>query len=377
MWLALVLVMIGSYVPADATPFTWGDNVPPQKWPAGATINVWIQNIDPQGPNSRQQLFADGINRWAAELDRGYTINVNLGDPPSGTNNLVKFTWAAPGTALSDPNLILNGNDGITEASSDGTKIVSARGIIDNTLTTNSPSEREYIRNLGMHEFTHALGLADDTNGRVTNHEVQNDGNAMQFNDQDRAEITQLYGRPSGGGPKGIVQRINAGGGTGMYIYDYNFEGDRNEHVSLITLHIDPELVRDVKSPEGWLFLDPRYPTHYQIEPYYKGYMEDGTTNPSPWSLTDPVNYLAFRSSGPQYNLTLDNPYLTITVFTENDMVGQITTWSGIDLQWVDGPVRRSVVTPSVSQWGLIILAALLLAAGTIAIVRRRQRVSA
>ena len=37
---------------------------PPLKWADGTTLNVWIQKVDPDGPDSRQRLFADGIQRW-------------------------------------------------------------------------------------------------------------------------------------------------------------------------------------------------------------------------------------------------------------------------------------------------------------------------
>ncbi len=174
------------------------------RWPAGATINVWIQNIDPEGDDSRQKLFADGINRWPATFDRGYTINVNLGNPPANTPNLVRFTWVPPGTKRGGLKLAPLG--GITGAEVDvaTNQITGGQGIIDNTVPNGTAAQRQFIANLGMHEFTHALGLADDRNGVVTNSKIAPTG-VMAFNARDLAEITLLYGRPptqGGGGPR-------------------------------------------------------------------------------------------------------------------------------------------------------------------------------
>lgn len=338
--LMFVLTMLLS-LPTWATPFTWGDRIiEPLRWPAASTINVWVQNIDTAGLNSRQQLFADGISRWAAELDRGYTINVNVGDPPAGTTNLVRFTWAAPGTTFRG--FTLDGNQGAAgpNPNATNTAIASAEGVISNTLPATTAAQREFVRNLGMHEFTHALGLADDAAGTVTNHLVRNDGAAMTFNERDRTEITTLYLRPAGGGPRGQATRQNAGGGTGTYIYDYNFEGLASEHIPLITLGIDPKLVTSVDVPTGWLFLNPNSSsTHDPNAPFYQDYMVDGTPVPEPWSIIEPLDYLAFRSISPLFDLTTLNQLLTFTVHASGDRVGTINTWAGLSDQQLEGPI--------------------------------------
>ena len=337
-WLTAVAAAISFQTPASATPFNWGDDlVKPLRWPAGATINVWIDNLDAESPRlpTRQRLFADGIERWRTELEsRGYKLSVNLGTAPAGTANLVQFSWADEATGQL-AGLTLRNNSAVTQPvpNAGQTAIGSGKGLIRNNLERGNAMNQEFIRNLGMHEFAHAFGLADDdAAGRVTSHNVQNDGNPMQFNDRDRAELNQLLalgGRPRGDAFARVAE-------PGRYVYDFAFNGDAGDHVSLITLDIEPDLVASVLAPEGWLFLD--VPTD-RTSPFYRGYMEDGTTDPAPWSLEDPLDYLAFRSSEPVFDLTDDNPLLTFAIETRGDRVGIIDTWAGGELQQVEGPV--------------------------------------
>lgn len=315
------------------------------RWPAWSTINIFVQNIDPAGPNSRQQLFADGLGRWAAELGRGYTINVNLGDPPTPPPaNLVRFTWADPGTRLNGFELTALGAISTStwrrNAQTGDRDIFTGAGIISNRWTTGTGPERETLRNLGMHEMTHILGLADDANGRVTNTNVQL-GGVMAFNNRDRQEIAALYGRrPQDGGglaniPRGRLERMNSG--VGRYDYRASFEGDSNEIIDVITFDIDPNLVTGVQAPEGWLYMDPAEVALLgPAYPFFDEYMEDGTTVPAPWEALD---YLTFRSAGPPYDLSTTRPELDFSIFTVNDIPGFIFAHAGGDTQTLSGPV--------------------------------------
>ena len=326
-----------------ATPFPPGTI----RWPAGATIHVWIQNIDPEGDNSRQKLIAEGIERWGNLLGRGYTIVIHFGEPPEGATNVVHFTWVDPGTSLpgdeSPSPEEINGNDGLTECrtGADG-NIASGAGILDNTLPTNSGLAREYIRNLGMHEFTHALGLADDPNGVVTNHLIQNDGEPMEANPTDVAEITQLYGAVAAPNlrPRANGQRRNQGGGTGQYTYDFTFDGQESEHVTIISLDIEPQLVTSVTVPDGWVYLDPDSPSSYdRTSPFYDDYMEDCIVVPVPDPVYNRIDSLIFRSTNPDAALTTIHPTVTFVIETEFDIVGTITCPAGDGILLLEGPV--------------------------------------
>jgi len=313
------------------------------RWPAGATINIYIQNIDPAGPESRQRLFADGIERWRDELDRGYTINVMLGDPPDPPPaNLVRYTWADPGTmqgGLALPALgAISGSTWERNPATGARDIFAGSGIISNRWSTGTPVERETLRNLGMHEMTHILGLADDANGVVTKSNVQI-GGVMQFNQRDRAEIAALYGRRPNRQPpdvpRGRFELI--GHNPGEYVYQAAFEGNEEELIDVVTFDINPSLVTGVVPPPGWLFMDPAEVQAFGPDaPFFDDYMEDGAPDPPPWELLD---YLTFRSSAPIYDLTLGNPELTFTIFTAGDTTGTIWVHAGGGPQLVPGPV--------------------------------------
>lgn len=334
------------------------------RWPAGSTINIYVQNIDPAGANSRQRLFADGLERWPAELNRGYTINVNLGDPPDPPPaNLVRFTWADPGTKLNGLELTalgaISSSTWRKNAQTGDRDIFAGQGIISNRWTTGTPPERETLRNLGMHEMTHILGLADDAHGRVTNTNVQL-GGVMAFNDRDRQEIATLYGRKPqhpdlSNVPRGYLERTNAG--TGRYDYRATFEGDSSEIIDVITFDIDPSLVTGVVAPAGWLYMDPEEVALYgPTYSFFIDYMEDGTNDPAPWEHLD---YLTFRSSAPMYDLSTSNPLLDFSIFTTNDLLGTINAHAGGGAQWIPGPVPEP---------GTFVLLAL----GLLALPRRR-----
>jgi hypothetical protein len=316
-------------------------------WPKGATLEVYVQNIDADGANSRQQIVANGIKRWQNELARGYTINVHLGDPPQqAPENLIHFKWADPGTTMGDKKLTRTG--ALTRIKTDDpkkpTKIVTAEGIFSNQITAGAT-----LANTGMHEFTHALGLADDIYGRVTNTAVQV-GGVMAFNERDKKEIATLYGKnqpqnaPNSDQillsdppqlPRGRVEMLSDLGG--QYDYRVSFEGDETEIVDVVTFFIDPALVTGAVPPAGWLYLDPVEVAALGIDaPYFQDYMDDGFADPAPWEA---LNYIAFRATEEQYDLSLSNPELNFSIFTSNVETGFINVFAGNEHQQVPGPV--------------------------------------
>jgi hypothetical protein len=219
--------------------------------------------------------------------------------------------------------------------------------MIDNTLQTNTAEQRQFIRNLGAHEFGHVLGLADDPQASVMNVEIGS-GN-RPFSDRDRQEITALYGRRTARLPQEITALATSLSSVprgrielrrferGRYDYHISFEGITGELIDVITLFVNPSLVTGALAPDGWLFMDP---IDVQLlgpdAPYFRDYMVDGTDIPAPWET---LTYLAFRSPSLPADLRTERPELDFTIFTKNDTVGSIAAIAGGDIQSITGPV--------------------------------------
>ncbi len=121
-------------------------------------------------------------------------------------------------------------------------------------------------------------------------------------------------------------------------MFEFLSEGLADELVDVITLDIDPALVLGVVPPPGWDFLDPDDVLLLGPDaPFFDNYMEDGFINPPPWEVLD---YLTFKSTDPQFDLTQTNSSFEIQV-TANPTarLGQIEVWSGGSAQLVIGPV--------------------------------------
>ncbi len=344
---------------AHATPLTYGDQiVKPLTWPKNSTLNVYIQK-DPK-EKGRDQLVKEGVERWKATMAaRMITINVTIGDPPAGTENEVHYKWEAEDFRFDNLRKLRLGEfDGAGVAGYSRERLLIGKAFIHRDLPSENDAQKEYIRNLGEHEMTHILGMADDGNGSVTNHTQPNTARAL--NEQDTKEINLLYGTADTGGdnkPQGMGAKIGGGASDGFYKYHFVFQPGNPlvdptdpEHVSLINLGIDPSIVIGADLPPGWISLiNPGVPS--PSDPFFDGYMEDGVGDPSVWDPLNPISYIAFRTSpekalqdglSPSFDpaLTLDNSSFDITVFTKPGVIDQpISLWAGGELQFAEGPV--------------------------------------
>ncbi len=375
--LGLVAVVGLMAVAVQATPMSNGTdaNGNPKtalKFPAGSTINIYIE-ADASAPPDRSALLKEGMDRWVSEMAaRGITVNVTVGAVPNPPpSNLVEVTFEPDGTQLGGHTLGTGEgqNDGIGACYDDGTKLDGGKIIIRDGLAAGTDAEKEYLRNLGQHEVTHVLGLADDAAGEVTNHEQGTTANT--FNTTDKSEISQLY--PLTGQDSAQATGIVVPSGDLLvYDWDFTYDGLESDHVALILLHIEPDLVVDIIPPPGWIALNPADPAHYSLDyPFYEGYAEDWTCDQPLWSLdyTAPV---ALRALTEEATLSSSNPVVHVALIAQNAERGTIDAWAGGDVQTIEGPVAASgSPIPTVSEWGLIVLALLVLTAATILFRRR------
>lgn len=391
---AAVLVASLLELAALATPFTWSGLVKPPAWPTDdKTINVYIETDPDADPPDRSQLLKEGMERWNAELaDRGLQLNVvvgNVPDPPPDC--LVTCRYKPAGSSLEldkdnkDPKKLGEENDGLggakAEISDSGAQLVRGEIIILDNLPGGGEKEKEFLRNLGAHEITHVLGLADDSEGEVTDHEQGRD--PAEFNDHDRAEISTLYpkleeeeskaeGEEVPGGETDRVSAPIAIGGLESFTWQFTYVGPPDGHVSLITLGIDPSIIVDVICPPGWLCLNPADPGRLdRNSAYYIGYNEDGHPIPPPWTPL-PTPPVALRAAAPGAPLTTVNPTLFVTVVVRRHIRGQIDTWAGGNIQRLPGPLPAS--TPAIPALSLAGLVAFLLALAVFALLLLRRR---
>ena len=366
----MALLVFGVDVPSvHATPFTWAERLKkPLAWEKNSTINVFIQP-DPAG-QGRDQLLKEGVGRWKQVLkDRMITLNVTVGNPPAGATNVVHYHWVANGTTVNFTTEIRNidtkitveagTNDGAAfpTPSKDGRKIERGDAFVRNNLPATTDGQKETVRTIGQHEFVHILGSADDRAGDVTRHENP----STTLNERDLKELNSLYGTKTTGGsgkPTGRIQEISGSGTLGFFRYGLTFapanvlpDPTDPEHVSLITLGIDPHLVSHLDVPPGWIALVPTGPVDVHDPFFAEGYMLDGAGLPPPWDPLAPPQFIALRTSvaealadglPPDFDpaLSLDNPFLELTVLTKaGTPEGPIEVWAGGELQTVVGPV--------------------------------------
>ncbi|MDY6917397.1 MAG: hypothetical protein SVP26_05545 [Chloroflexota bacterium] len=277
--------------PAAATPFTYEGGVSPLKWPVGnqthpKVIKVCIQE-DPNKPPDRSALLKEGMERWNAELEpRGLKLEVTVGipDPPTGCDATCKYGSANDTLQMDqgDPEAPkLDGNDGLAGCGGGNGNITGGEILIKANLPAHNDRWQEKIRNLGAHEITHILGLADDDDGNVTDHDQGLD--RADFNAHDRSEISTLY--PVLGQSESEATGTQQSSVPHQYDWAFVYAGPEDGHVTLINLDIDPSVIDTVIPPEGWVAFNPADPAHLVPEyPFYQGYMVDGHPVPAPWS---------------------------------------------------------------------------------------------
>ncbi len=360
MWFFFPLAFCMDHMEALAKAFPAGVG-----WPIGSTLEVYIEAIDPPNMiNNRQSRIAEGIMRWEDELGPRLKFNIHFGPPPNPPpQNLVHFKWRRPGTIVKGRRITeTNAVTGITvDNIRKPTRIVRADGFISSAAR---PSLA--MANLGMHEFTHAIGLADDNRGKVTDTFIDS-FNATQFNAQDRREIATLYGRKpaqqqvnlnlSGPAtsasvilPRGRVELLDFSGGE--FDYQISFEGDATEIVDVMTFFVHPRLVDRVVPPTGWIYLDPLEVAALGPDaPYFDGYMEDSFTNPAPWER---LPYITMQSTGAEFDLSLTNPVLNVSIIAPSAKTGLINVFAGNTHQTVLG------VVPEPSGLGLLVVCCVL-----------------
>jgi hypothetical protein len=378
--LGVVMALAWMAPEINSTPITWGtdengDSVQAFGWNNGDTINVFIEPDPDPNPPDRSALLREGMLRWQGEMAaRGVTVNVTVGNPPdpppAGT---VPVTYEPSGTTRGDHTLGTGPgqDDGIGSCSGnpdDG--ITGGEIIIRDDIPAGTAAQQEYLRNLGQHEMTHVLGLADDDDGEVTNH--LQDSTPNNYNDTDSLELETLYPVISGEAAQG-QGNTNAFIDPNVYDWDFVFTGLPDQHVALITMNVPAEVIVDVIPPPGWAVLNPADPLHKSLDyPYYENYMEDCAPSMPPWDpgYTAP---LAFRPLFAGEALSVHNPVVHITLITQNAERGDMTAWAGGEVQVIEGPVALTSDIPTVSEWGLLLIAVLLIGAGVVILRRRFQ----
>ena len=355
----LIVVMFGAGS-VMATPFNYGEGVSPLKWPVGTRANPKVIKIsiedDANKPPDRSALLKEGMERWNAELaSRGIQLEVSVrasGDAaPAGS---VDCHYGNAGDSMDMDQGVadaptLNGNSGLAGCAEEN-GVITAEILIKANMNAAGDDGKEQIRNLGAHEITHILGLADDDDGSVTDPEQGTE--KKDFNDRDRSEIGTLYPvLDENNNKKDSKATANTSQETttdGKNQYNYTFTYDTVDgemelgHVTLITLGINPSVIDDIIAPPGWEVFNPADPAH--LNPtylYYQGYMEDGHPVPAPWDPnSNPA--VAFRISTGEpltYGNGLEGYAVTFSVIAKNDVLGYVEAWAGGPIQLLEGPV--------------------------------------
>lgn len=353
-----------------ATPMTWGDKITvPLKWPKGP-LKVYIKP-DPKALG-RDALVKEGVERWKAPLAaRGITLDVTIGDPPANAVTPITYTWEADnfedhGQKLGNGNDAIAGPDGRATGGGNG-EFTSGTAHLRNALPAGGDDDKNYLKNLAEHEFVHILGIADDDNGEVTRHAQGSD--ARGLSELDLKELNSLYGTAQtngNSGPRGHIQKLGGGSQDGFWEYAFTLQTanavpslDDPEHVAFIAFAIDTSLVSGLLLPPGWIGLIGGHSLTPDDPFFAEGYMVDAFTGIPPWSTTDPLSYIALRTSvaeaahdglppGFDPALTLANPVLLFRLLTSGPVgEGAIAVWAGGDSQLTAGPVAL----PEPASW--------------------------
>lgn len=255
--LTVLLLMVPAIALGSPANFGTSDDEKPihARWPDNTTIHVYLPT-PPTPPGSCANDHAKaGIMRWAAALaQRGITIQFHDNQsPPAGATNAVGVSWVAPGTF------------GGTDQGEGGANAVDVPGgtAINGGYIKIEKDEAcgEGMRNLFMHEFGHALGLADDETAPGQPHNAM-DPDVLDppqgFSPRDSSEMRSLYGCFSVAPPhfsKGaLTQSVTLIGDPPTFRYEYVIEWLAGPEIPSfdVTLGGLPSGVAVVALPPGW-----------------------------------------------------------------------------------------------------------------------------
>ncbi|MHC4447021.1 MAG: hypothetical protein ACYSXF_04455 [Planctomycetota bacterium] len=264
--------------------FSWGDDVPSQKWPNNKKINVFLpEHPDPANATANDQV-KEGIERWTDKITTPYGISFNFhmnapgkGDP---TANRVELEWVDDG-ALGD-------DEGEGAADADGTSITGGTIKIEKDNKSG-----DGLKNLAMHEWGHIMGLDDDAtaDGQPHNcmdHNVPSKG-TMGFSARDNKEIESLYGTAADKEQAaGDIESSSSEIAPGVWEYQYFVSWTSGPEIPLFETWIDmnPAGVVVIAMPPGW-------------ELDFPPVILDGVPIPTPTPLTQKLHFFAVDPAAP------------------------------------------------------------------------------
>ncbi|HEX4953910.1 MAG TPA: hypothetical protein VF017_11020 [Thermoanaerobaculia bacterium] len=340
-------------------------------------------------------LLKEGVERWRPVLrQRGLTLEVSVMEVPSPAPTAVVTDRFKPVGARLDLDaeetmevLVLGDeNWGLGGMAHHDGDIRKGEAVVRSDLPTKTAGQQEFIRNLGAHEMSHVLGLADDEQGVVTNH-LQQETEAS-FSQRDLDEVSMLYPVNPADPPRAIgtlrevredVQpRSREATTLEVFRYQYSYIGPEVGHVALVTLEVDPRVLVEVECPAGWLCLTPVDLDRTSLDhAFYQDHMEDGHPVPRPYSpgVRLPI---ALRAQAPGSALTAENPNLEFSIVVRDHRAGVVSTWAGGDAcHEVQGPVTEPTAptVPAASTLGLVVLGAVLGLSAVLLLRRESLRV--
>ena len=364
----------------------------PARWPRGSTINVYIRP-DPFG-KGRDRLLKEGVERWISRMKpRGITIKVKIANPPAGAKNVVDFQWRADGRI--DERHVLgpgpNEESAVTEAVANFPNTPGGMGQIESAivyvrrrlpLRASRPDDKVFIRNLAEHEMVHVFGFRDEPNGSVSRHRQSSRNRTL--NAIDKRELNSLYPLASRAEARGRPSLLEVDPALRVFKYRFAFEPGgaappSQEHVSVIVLDIEPELVASIQGPPGWITIATRAPIRPD-HPFFAESMADVITRPSFFDPGVNAPIVALQTSVEQAirdglgadadpALSLQIPTIDVVVRTRGPvLMGSITVWAGGSRQSVPGPVP----TPAPATAFLCLVASGLLTG----VARRLKRIA-
>jgi len=282
-WLVAAVAVAVLYAPGWGKPFNWGDNIPSQKWPNDKAINVFLPEHPNAANGTANDQIKEGMERWTAKMaPYGITFNFILHEPQDGdpTTNRVVMTWVDDGD--------LGADEGEGRATSDGTKITGGTIKIEKDNRTGN-----FLKNLGMHELGHCMGLDDDTTGagqrhNCMDHTVSSTG-VQGFTARDCKEIESLYGTAADKEQAdGTVTDASLPIDPELWQYEYLVTWTSGPEIPIFEMwiNVNPALVQVIEMPPGW-------------ELDFPPQILDGIPVPTPTHLTRKLHFFALDPLAP------------------------------------------------------------------------------